>query len=86
MTKKFKIIVGACALVLAIALNTRHAMNGYGIQDINLQVEALPGEVCFNQFNTRFTMGMPMLIEVRGCDIRCSALITSHAREPMYCR
>jgi len=49
MTTKFKILVGVCALVLAIAFNTRHALNGYGIKEINLNVEALETSVyCFN--------------------------------------
>ena len=38
---KFSLVIGVLALTLTVGLNVRHAINGYGIVDTTLKVEAL---------------------------------------------
>ena len=40
MYKNIKIITGVLALVMAIGLNVRHAINNYGIKDSKFHIEA----------------------------------------------
>ena len=41
MSNKMKLSLGVLALVLAIGLNVRHALNDYGVKDNKLHVEVL---------------------------------------------
>ena len=41
MKKKISIILGVFALILAVGLNVRHAMNDYGVKESKLHIEAL---------------------------------------------
>ena len=87
MTKKFKLITGICAIVFAIGLNTRHALNGYGIKDVNLHAEALertPGETCFQAAGG--DKGMPMGIVVTYCGSSCLQRNISSAFYPNVCQ
>ena len=37
---KFSLIIGVLAMILAVGLNVRHALNGYGVANTTLNVEA----------------------------------------------
>ena len=41
MKKKISIILGVLALILAVGLNVRHAMNDYGVKESKLHIEAM---------------------------------------------
>ena len=41
MKKKISIILGVFALILAVGLNVRHAMNDYGVKESKLHIEAM---------------------------------------------
>ena len=41
MKKKISIILGVLALILAVGLNVRHAMNDYGVKESKLHIEVL---------------------------------------------
>ena len=41
LKNRIKIMTGVCALLLAVGLNMRHALNDYGVKSVNLNIEAL---------------------------------------------
>ena len=42
---RIKIMIGVCALLLAVGLNMRHALNDYGVKSVNLNIEALASTI-----------------------------------------